>query len=397
MSWLNRINDIKLTIITGDGKEYTPLWKNSSKTINYNTEGFDFIGIEGTYVQREKKSGTQYPMTLYFQGENCIEESNNFEISSRDSRPWIMKHPFFDEIRVQPLSLDFDSSQYNVVTVTGTVWETLTDKFPESIVIPEKKIQNLKIEADETVVENYDVQPDSSLIQKATDSINAIEIRYTNLVATNEQASQLKQLVSAAGGAALSLVSLPLNFIRETQALINFPFLIITDVKNKVNELINAINDLTSIFIKDDSNDVDLVTYDSLTSSSLSELSVVTTTPTSSDYQNKKDVVDIIESIDGIYNLVLNVYDSKGYDQEPSNALIIDNIINVTLANLYEIAFEAKQERSLFLEKDDNIVNLSHRFIGPGDDNVDKFIDENDIKLSEYLQVKKGRKLIWYV
>lgn len=397
MSWLNRINNIVLTITTGDGKVYTPLWKNAVKTINYNTEGFDFVGIEGTYVQREKKSGTQYPITLYFQGENCIDEANNFEISSRDSRAWIVKHPFYDEIRVQPLSLEFNNSQFNSVVITGTVWETLTDKFPESIVIPEKQIQNLKVSADSVVVDNYTVKPDSSLIQKATDSIESIEIRYNNLVANNEQASQLKQLVSSAGGAAISLVSAPLNFIREMQALINFPFLIVNDVKNKINELINAINDITDIFIKDDSDIIDLVTYDSLVSTSLSQISVVTTTPTEDDFKNRKDVVEIIDSIDAIYTLVLSTYDNKEYSQEPETALVIDNIINVTLVNLYEIAFNAKQERTIYLEKDDNIVNLSHRFIGPGDDNIEQFINENDIKLSEYLQLKKGRKIIWYV
>ena len=350
MSWLERLENIELEITTGDGKTYKPLWKNAKKAINFNTEGFDFIGIEGTFVQREKKSGTQYDITLYFQGENCIEDYEEFEISSRDNRAWIVKHPFFDQIKVQPLNLNPDFSQYNVVVVTGTLWETIDIKFPESVVIPEKRIQNLKLESDDIVLNNYDIQPTTSLIQNAIDAISGIESSYEKLVTDNTTASQLKQLISEAGSAAITLVSDPLNYIREIQALINFPFSIVNTVENKVNQLIQAINEITGIFIDSPSNQ-DLITYDVHASTLLSELSRITTDPTENDYLKRKDVVYIINNIDEIYNAVLSIYDDNSYSQRPDTALSIDIIINETLANLFDIAFEAKQERSILLEK----------------------------------------------
>ncbi len=44
MRWINKINNVELALITGDGKRHTPLWKNAKKNLNFNTEGFDFVG-----------------------------------------------------------------------------------------------------------------------------------------------------------------------------------------------------------------------------------------------------------------------------------------------------------------------------------------------------------------
>jgi hypothetical protein len=114
MNWNDRLNTNILNITTGDGRSWQPLWVDAKKNINYNTEGFDFVGKEGTFVQREQKSGTQYPLIFYFQGEDCVDEGILFEISARDKRPWKVKHPFYDDILCQPLSMEIDNSVFNV-------------------------------------------------------------------------------------------------------------------------------------------------------------------------------------------------------------------------------------------------------------------------------------------
>jgi hypothetical protein len=397
MSWLDRLNNIELTITTGDGKVYTPLWKNARKEITYNVAGFNFVGIPGTFVQREERIGSQYPIELYFEGEDCIDRAREFEVSARDKRSWLIKHPFYDEIRVQPLSIEIIDENYNISQINVTVWETLTEKFPEQSVIPEKEIQAAKIESDKIVVEAYDVSPETSLIEKATTAIDSIEVNYQGLVESNEDAAALKNLASSATSAAIQIVSAPLNFVRETQALINFPFQIVNTVRNKIDQLVKSINSLASIFTQDSSNEVELATYDAFVSTSLTELCNVTTDPQEGDFTKRKKVLEAIAIIDDAYFSVLTNYDNNAYAQNPRSALSVDNIVNSTLANLFQIAFNSEQERSIFLEQDNNIINLAHRFYGPGDANIIRLIDENELSRTELLQVKKGRKLIWYV
>ena len=179
MSWVTRIRDIQLTIVTGDGVEYRPLWKEARKNINFNREAFDFIGIRGTYVERKEVQGTQYPILLYFTGEDCIDVANRFEQSTRDPRPWTIKHPFYDDLTVQPLNLEFDNTQYNVSKITGTLWETITQKYPDDIVNAEKEIISAKQISDITVENTFtdDIEtPEPSTIEKATAAIASITL-----------------------------------------------------------------------------------------------------------------------------------------------------------------------------------------------------------------------------
>ena len=88
MNWQDRLKNIQLIVITGDGKEYRPLWQNAVKNIKFNTEGFDFVGVEGTFVERKKGSGNQYPFVFYFQGDDKSETiykwCRNFNRSKSD-------------------------------------------------------------------------------------------------------------------------------------------------------------------------------------------------------------------------------------------------------------------------------------------------------------------------
>ncbi len=46
-----------------------------------------------------------------------------------------------------------------------------------------------------------------------------------------------------------------------------------------------------------------------------------------------------------------------------------------------------------------NVILLSHKFYGSdeNDDNLQKFIDTNNIGLNELLNISKGRKVIYYI
>jgi hypothetical protein len=103
MSWINDIQDKTFEIITGDGKSYFPKWKNAQKSTEYNLTVFDFINTEGSYVDRKKMKGRKFDLEFYFDGESCVDLGNNFELSARDSRKWLLKHPFYGEIYCHPL------------------------------------------------------------------------------------------------------------------------------------------------------------------------------------------------------------------------------------------------------------------------------------------------------
>jgi len=73
-------------------------------------------------------------------------------------------------------------------------------------------------------------------------------------------------------------------------------------------------------------------------------------------------------------------------------------LVNYTISNLFNIAINAKQERSIIVEDDTNLVALAHRFYGlaPDDSTIEDLMLGNKIGLSELLIIKKGRKISYY-
>jgi len=400
MSWLTRLKETELIIITGDGKTYKPLWKNSIKNIRFNTEGFDFIGIQGTYVERKEMQGKQYPILLYFQGEDCIDQSNAFELSAQDKRPWKISHPFYGEISVQPLNLTIDNSQYNVSKITGVVWETISQKYPSDEINAIKEIEFKKSELDEeteAVFVDEIETPSPETIDPANDSVLNTGSRYNVLIQSDSDAALLKDKIRTASSAAQGLISDASRYISQAIDLINFPFLIKQNVNQKVDQMLNVFNDFASIFLGSETTEEKQILYESQSTTLLTELSKNLINTDIEEFGNRSSVVLIIESLFNAYNTFLTNLDDLSYDQNKELSLKLDYIINFTLGSLSDVAFNSKQERTHILEKDNNIINLAHRFYGPGDDNIDLFISQNDIALKEYLILKKGRKIVYYV
>jgi hypothetical protein len=78
---------------------------------------------------------------------------------------------------------------------------------------------------------------------------------------------------------------------------------------------------------------------------------------------------------------------------------LLDDAMVVAQGNLFDFAFNAKQERVLQIEADSNPISLAHRFYGldEEDENLSFFIDTNALSLDELIQIKAGRRVVYYV
>lgn len=399
MTWRTRIEGSKMEITTGDGNVYFPLWKEPKKNVNYNTEGFDFVGLEGTYVQRENKSGTQYPLTLFFTGENNIEDATAFEISARDKRPWKIKHPLYDDLSVQPLSLEIDDTELNVTKITCVVWESIENKYPSSHTSVKDSVLEKRDQLNETTTAVYAENiksVDTKNVSGVTLAINKINAKYESIT---DNVSELKGYYRESLGAVDNITQDISSYITKLNALINFPFLLQQTTQFKIEKLIDQFSDLKDIFITAltpteqqkqffDINSVGVI---------VAAFSCASNPLLNTDFSTREDVIRVIGKLNDLYNDYLATIDNLGYDRDPDLSIQMDNIINTVISNLYDIAFNSKQERSKILDVDINTILLAHKYFGRGDDNLDSFIALNKIELSEMLQLKKGRLIKWLV
>ena len=81
-------------------------------------------------VDRKKPQSGKFPLVFWFQGEDNIDQADDFENSADDPRAWEVNHPFYGLIKGQPISIKRDDSSLNITEVTVPFWESIEADYP---------------------------------------------------------------------------------------------------------------------------------------------------------------------------------------------------------------------------------------------------------------------------
>ena len=400
MSWVERIKN-GIIITTGDGKVYNPLWKNATKTKEYNTTQFDFSNVSGSLVTRQEPKGRKYLLEIYFQGEDNIDQANEFETSADDKRAWVISHPLYDRIVVQPLSMNIDNTSMNVTKFSITVIETITEDNPRTSQDPTDKIIADQAALQEVTAQTYAelVEPEIEDIRDSLATNQKLFEEGKKIAISTEDFEAYFDAFKRANSAIDNVTSDILGAARAIQTLINAPAKFQQTVKNRIQSIENQFQSLSDQ-ISNIFNPNGKTTYEGNSTGLLGAYTLALVTNT--DYQTRREVLSYVDKLNDMYQSYLDnleLLQTDNYNSTSSwlpnyeNALLLNNLINFTTARLFDIAVDARQERAIILEKDDNIVNLTHRFYGldEDDENLDLFISTNEIGINEMLIVKKNR------
>jgi hypothetical protein len=405
MSWIERVKT-KLSITTGDGKVFNPLWMNAVKTIEYNTTEFDFPEVEGTLVQRRKNRGAKYGLEIAFQGEDHLDVSADFETSAKDPRSWTINHPIYGQIIVQPTSLSLDNSKDNISMITGTVIETIEEDNPrtvadaQSTIISEKDLMDSSFNS---AVE-YSYRPSSEANLLLFDNTERIFQEGKKVISDDESYNIFVNFYSEANSAVLEATNEPLNAFMKVQNFINsFANLVLT-VDTRVSALKSIFDGLSTAL----TSKSEKITFENNAGLLISALAISAATPLSGNYLNRPQVVTMIDVLYLYYNNYLTTLDSfqddnnsdpDSYVPDAASQLKLNLVVNFTIASLFTIALGAAQERIVYLTESSNVINLTHKYIGLDQDdvNLEKFVNNNKIGINEFLNVQKGRKIVYYI
>lgn len=404
MSWLEKVEK-GITITTGDGRKYTPEYFLTPKTTDFNIAEFNFPNVEGTLVKRGTVKGAKHNFVFVFQGENHLDLTFNFEKSAKDNRPWKIEHPFYGILKVHPTSLTYDSTGINITRVTGEFIETIDDTFPQVSLNPTEFI---KITAAKIIEEpKYPLKADSKLkklLKKLTEAIYNVNNVITNV---QDEASDYMNIFNSALAQIETIQSNLDSAIRNISNVVNFPSRFEASIKSKLEGFKESFAQLDEIFKEPESTN-NKVTYEffgtAVITSSVNTIAFFK----ESDFNTSKDVINVIQIIlelqnsfitklDDLQNDTIGDEDAYIPDYDSLNEMNI--LVNFAIANLLDIATNSKQERTFYLEEDSNAILLTHRLYGldEDDENLVKFMNQNNIILNEIIQIKKGRKIVYFV
>lgn len=412
MSWEDNIKN-RIRITTGDGKVYEPLTMLSDNvgSFEFNVSEFEFPEISGTKVDKRLRKGIRYPLVLYFQGENCIVDGKAFIESSNDTRPWDILHPIFGQFKAHALGIDFDNSGINVFKISCTVVETIIDDGVKTVFSPSDNAVFILNRSKEANVNSFNESvtsfetTDVMVMSSNTDKLYKASVSsIVDQDAFNEYFNLFNTAQTAIDNALFDAGLV----IQQMQNFINYPANFAIGIKNKINMIKNQANSFLSSVYNISSSYNEKKIFESNKGDVINTLIQAITTPQDGDYDSAMDVLFVIEQSIGIYNQFIDElqelqspdgYQPNSYLPDAEFLESLSYSFNYAISNLFDIALNAEQERTIILEDDSNVVILTHRFYGleQDDSTLNKFINTNNISIDETIQIKKGRKIVYYV
>jgi len=410
MSWSDKITNIKFSIVTGDGKAFYPLWKDSEKSKDFNATAFDFINVAGSLVERRKPKANKIPLTFFFDGDDCIEQSEDFWKSSDDNRFWTVTHPYYGTIKGQPLSISKKDTNLNISEITVDFWESISVDYPNfnfsvkdnSLDKTEKTLSSLVNSAVKPVYETSDIQKVKDMNVNNSSSFTAVTSDPASLA--DDFYAQYQNKISKAMTNADGLLNETYDAIQSAQELTRLPARVETSISVRLGAYQLAFDKAKEVLL----SVADKFRFESNAGSILASLANAAVNPSSSDYVVVTEIQNVAQIITDFYAEYLEIMDNASvsiYDIDNSwqpNAEAQNNLydlITFTVSNLFNLGFESQQERIVYLEKDTNFILLTHKYLGmdANDENLETFRRVNDIKFNELLKLKKERKIIYYV
>lgn len=408
MSWLDKIKT-SLTITTGDGKKYVPEYLNATKEKEYNTAEFTFPNVSGSLVYRAKPKGRRYNLELFFQGADHLDTSSTFETSADDNRAWTLSHPYYGQLTVQPLGLHFDNTGHNLTKITGTVVETITDQYPKGTTNPVDQIaqQSATAQAATAAAYGHNAKPAARDITQQQ-GYSHIAYINANSFSPPDVAGDLFDAYQLALASLTTAVSNPLKAIKNQQDLFALPAKFKIATSRRLDLLMGTFSSIRTGLQPDSVTPSQKMAYQSNNGTLTAAMCESASTPQAGDYTTRTDVLSVIEVIIGAYNLYLADLDGlqtptggapDSFIPDADALFQLDTLVNYTISNLFNIALNAKQQRSFILLTDSNWLSLAHKLYGllPDDSTITTLMAQNNAGLTTVLQVPKNTLINYYV
>lgn len=410
MSWKDKLENNKFAIQTGDSKVFYPLWKNAAKVKEFNITAFDFIDVEGTYVDRRKPKSAKYDILIYFQGDNCMNEADDFEKSADDSRYWVINHPIYGTLKGQPISISRNDSTINIVELSIEFWDSIINQYVEERTSIKDEISDKKDQMEIASANNFDLKtnPTPANQNKVREFIKSMDSEYKKFLDDsnyNDYQKTLSQCRDSVDNIIIDSRTLILDVSRTIDSIKDMPNV---NVFQKIGAISNLFNQLLREFSFESITDFNRYYFESAGASLISTMCLVGLNPNKNDFISRSDVQKILSVLDSSYLQYiekLNLFElgknnrNNNYDSNFAVQSNLNLITKKTLYDLFAISFSFKQERVVELGADSNLILLTHKYMGldSKDENLELFRQINSIRNESLFIVKKGAKIKYLV
>jgi hypothetical protein len=414
LTWEDRLKTAAYTSPNGQRVSFD--YEDVSKSFDKKTAAFNFPDADGTYIQDLGHSGRRYPLRVIFWGSDYDLASNEFEVLLQQKGQGKLEHPIYGTIDVVPFGTitrrDDLKTAANQAIIQVTFWETTGVIYPASNLDPASSILAALDEFNASASETFEnaLSLDSSIERvTAKNQILAVVDQISDTMQPiidlqDDVRSQFNAIEDSINRSIDVLIGEPLTLAFQTVQLIQSPARAVSAIADRLtaygsltDSIVNSVNSIVSP--GNDSTNSNTFHIADLNASSYvtgSVLSTVNNTfETKTDAINAADVVfsqfdEVVEWREANFNSLLQVDTGESYQK-------LQEAVALTAGFLIEISFSLKQERTIVLDRNRTIIDLSAEIYGQVDEQLDFLIDTNNLTGSEILELPRGREIVYYI
>lgn len=430
MTYIERLRPfITLTAPEG-GDPFVAKWRGSPRSLEKKLGMFDYPGIVGTVVQDLGCRSWLWPMTIYFDGPDNDKEANRFGIALTQTGPWSVIHPIYGFRGLQLISATERDMPVDEGGYTAFQLEWIEPIDPATLKTAAELSDQIGFQADLVNGSAADQFLDNMRNASATDtwSIGAAVAKITGPIdqvlgpiaaasdAVFETQNQIQRGLQDVMNAAILQ---PLALVGQIQQLVQNPLRAMNDISARLNAYGNLAADLfgmtptgTSNFMRNQGA-VQELTFASIMVSNAKIANTrpsTTVVPNVGGLKSRKSVNATAEQVLDAHVALNDALEETqvAFEGEPiTNQWVTQRqthyqtaqIAGLAAAYLISSSFDLKAERRQVLGRPRVPVELAmDLYNGPGenDENIDLFIDSNDLHGNDILYLPAGREVVFY-
>lgn len=414
MAWTDRLREAAYNSPSGTRQRFD--YEDVGRTVDKKTTAFTFPDADGSFVQDLGHTGRQFPLRVFFWGEDYDLEADAFEGLLLEAGTGKLEHPIYGAVDVVPFGSisrrDDLKTAANQAVIEVTFWETIGLVYPTAQDDPASEVLQAVTAFNEAAAEQLEETLTVTKAVERTDFKN----NYTNLLDTAKSGLQavadaqanvrqtFESTYASINAGIDTFIGEPLDLAFQTTVLLQAPARAAAGIEARLTAYRNLADALLSgdgaiVATGYDNRPSNLFHTRDLYASAYVTGSILSAV--NNQFETKTDALnaaaDILDQFDSVANWrdanygALSEVDTGGAYQQLQEAVAL------TAGFLVFISFSLKQERRLVLDRARTIIDLVAELYGSIDDQLDFFIASNSLTGSEILELPAGREVVYYV
>jgi hypothetical protein len=417
-TWQDRLAGF-IYLTSPDGDKFTAFWRGGTRSVSKKLGIFEFPGIDGSKVQDLGGGGVRYPLTIYFAGSANDKEADSFFAACSQVGNWEVEHPSKGPLTLQWISYTEHIEPVTSGNITRFEIESIVP-LPDSATVSTAQIGS-------GIGDLSDICNASSTAQFALNTLQDTFAQFTELTGTiGKGISAVKTILRAAENFQLVPVQAAAILRGITTTIESFP-LDTSQLSGQVQNLVqlyaeaqNSVSDSLDMFTSfvteigkiepsaADDEGLNVATVKELFMSAaivgIAQASRIGGEKTRAEsIENAETVSGLFSDITDNLDLIQVLYEGSPielqyFSQSQSYADAL--VISAEAAKLLLLtSFDLSTEKRFTLDRERNAIPITveeYGSLGENEENLDLFLESNDVSGAGFFILPAGLEVVVY-